>query len=698
MVAASVAIMLALVAGYARLAVVNSDQFANRATVALRDPGVRNLIAEQVTDGIVLKKKADLLAARPLLQSIVSSIVGGGAFTGAFRSGVRDVHRAVFDRDKHTVTLAVGDIGTTVAAALEVVRPSLADRVRTTGPVALVKRDIGSAAATAARVADKIRLLAWLLLLVAVVCVAGAIALARDRRRTVVRLGIGAAVGGVAIVVAVGVLRSLAVKSVDGAGPREAVGAIWDAFLGDLATAGWILGGAAIVVAAAAASLIRPVEIDAPLRRAARWATVQPAHPALRVLRALALVAIGVLLLLDRDAVLRVIFTAGGLYFVYAGASAILWMVYQPRDARSPAAPADTRVSPPRRRVVAAAVVVALVVAGAIAAFVGGGGTSTAAPTPVACNGSQALCSRPLDEVALPATHNAMSVPLPGWFSAEQDDPIANQLSAGIRGLLVDTYYADRLRSGRLRTHLGDPKTLRRRAQADGLSPRAIDAALRTRERLGFAGKGTRGMYLCHSFCELGGTRLDSFLTDLHDFLVANPGEVVVVINQDSVTPRDFTSAVQKAGLAPLAYRGPTTPGHWPTLREMIDRNERVVFLAEKHAGAAPWYRPAYQSITEETPYSFSRPRQLVDGSELARSCRPNRGPARAPIFLVNHWITTPPVPLPSHAEKINAYGPLMRRLRKCQRLRHHIPNLVAVNFYRRGDLFRAVDALNGVR
>jgi hypothetical protein len=28
----------------------------------------------------------------------------------------------------------------------------------------------------------------------------------------------------------------------------------------------------------------------------------------------------------------------------------------------------------------------------------------------------------------------------------------------------------------------------------------------------------------------------------------------------------------------------------------------------------------------------------------------------------------------------------------------HHIPNLVAVTFYREGDLLRAVDTLNGVK
>jgi hypothetical protein len=37
-----------------------------------------------------------------------------------------------------------------------------------------------------------------------------------------------------------------------------------------------------------------------------------------------------------------------------------------------------------------------------------------------------------------------------------------------------------------------------------------------------------------------------------------------------------------------------------------------------------------------------------------------------------------------------------LRRLQDCRRLRRHIPNLVAVNFYR-GDISRVVDALNGV-
>ena len=49
--------------------------------------------------------------------------------------------------------------------------------------------------------------------------------------------------------------------------------------------------------------------------------------------------------------------------------------------------------------------------------------------------------------------------------------------------------------------------------------------------------------------------------------------------------------------------------------------------------------------------------------------------------MLINHWVSTDPTPLPSDAAKVNAYAPLLARARECQRIRHHVPNLLAVNF-----------------
>jgi hypothetical protein len=339
------------------------------------------------------------------------------------------------------------------------------------------------------------------------------------------------------------------------------------------------------------------------------------------------------------------------------------------------------------------AALAAALVGATIAAFLAGGGASVAAPAPAGCNGHAALCDRALDDVVLAATHNSMSAG-PAWFAAQQDAPIADQLADGIRGLLIDTHYADRLSSGRVRTELEN--NVVPLAQEDGVSEEAIAAALRIRDRLGFRGEGERGMYLCHTLCELGATPLADALDDVHDFLVTHPGEVVVVINQDYVTPRDFVDAVGRAGLADDVYTPPAAGG-WATLGELVESGRRLVILAENEAGAAPWYQPVYEQLVQETPFSFARVAQLLAPDLLDASCAANRGPDGAPLFLVNHWITTDPRPLPSNADAINAREPLQRRVRDCERMRGQLPNLIAVDFYRRGDVFAVVDALNGV-
>jgi hypothetical protein len=172
---------------------------------------------------------------------------------------------------------------------------------------------------------------------------------------------------------------------------------------------------------------------------------------------------------------------------------------------------------------------------------------------------------------------------------------------------------------------------------------------------------------------------------------------VVFIVNQDYVTPADFVGAMNAAGLARYAF-GDLDARRWPTVGQAIGRGQRLVVLAENHAGAAPWYQLAYRRLTVETPYSFGRAALLTDPARLRASCAANRGPPRAPLFLINHWVTTAPVQRPSDAAKVNAYGPLLRRARACARLRHHEPTLLAVKFYKRGDVFGVADELNGVR
>jgi hypothetical protein len=692
-VIAAVALVLALIFGYVRVAGVDSDQFANRAASALEDESVRRLIGQKVTRQLVLRSEPDLLAAKPLIESTVAGVVGSSAFTSVFRRGVRDVHRALFDRDENTLTLTLTDVGTVVAGALRAVRPELADKLEAQKRVEVVRRDLSNVSRSLADLADAVRELEIISWVLTVLAAGGSIAVSRDRRRAVARLGIAAAIAGAAMVIVWHIGRTLAIDSVSGTDARAAAGAVWDAFLDDLRTLAWILAGAGVVTAAAAASLLRPIDINAPLRRAWDRLSTEPERKWARAARGVALLAAGLVALFARDTALNIIFTLAGLYLVYVGVSTLLWLIYRPRE---DAEATGLRASSVWKPLAAGGVAVGLI-GGAVALFALHGGATTQAPTvATGCNGHQELCDRTLEEVLLAGTHNSMSVPDKGWYSAEQDASISDQLEDGVRALLIDTHYADKLPNGRLRTVIESESKLQNISQ--DISPSTIRAAERLRNRLGFSGKGKRGAYLCHGFCELGGTPLSKALSDIRKFLVANPGEVIVIINEDYIRPADFVSAVRKAGLEDMAYDGPFEAGKWPTLREMVERDKRIVFLAEHNAGAADWYQPAYDSITEETPFKFTKASRLTSRKNLSSTCRPNRGPkSGAPLFLVNHFVSTDPAPLPSLAKKVNARGPLLRRLRTCRRVRDKKPTIVAVNFYRQGDLMKVVDELNGV-
>ena len=91
--------------------------------------------------------------------------------------------------------------------------------------------------------------------------------------------------------------------------------------------------------------------------------------------------------------------------------------------------------------------------------------------------------------------------------------------------------------------------------------------------------------------------------------------------------------------------------------------------MAENEADTSevPWYHPAYESLVQETPYSFGRAAELTDPALLEASCAPNRGSPDAAVFLVNHWIDTSPAPRPTNAVKVNKRSALLDRIHQCE-------------------------------
>ncbi len=688
---AAVLLTLAIVLSYAGRAVLRAQPFADRAVAVLRDPAVQADVADHLTAAVIRAGHGELDSVRPLIRPIAGTVVGSGPFEALFRRGVLEAHRVLVGKGGGPVLVNVADAGVLIEGVLARVAPQAARRLDSERVVTVLSLRPGGFVRDLVRIMHALYVLAWALAALALVIAAGLLWRASDRRAMAQRLGVGVLASG-SVVVAAYLVGGAIVGQLAPTGRGAAARAVWRGFLHGLYVEAVIIAAAGAVVAALSARGVRrsdavSVLADARAALAGEW---DGGSGWRRALIAIGLVLVGLAILLEPAATLTLAALGIGVYVFARGAQALVWIVGR--------APSAVRRGPagaiaPARRWLGPALAAALTGA-ALAIALTGAADDAPAVAASSCEDSAALCDRTLNDVSLPATHNSMaSVTIPTWLFGQQDGTISDQLGFGIRGLLIDSYYGEAV-GGRVRTDLESlPK---RETAVEELGAPAVDAALRIRGRLAREGAGKREIFLCHGFCEIGAITLASALRDLRSFLVSHPDAVVEVINQDEgVTPADIERAFEQAGLLDLVYRGPLGP--FPTLREMIDSGQRLVVMAENDAGTIPWYHLAYAHALQETPFRFTRTSQLTDPANRAASCRANRGPDSAPLFLLNHWIDTTPVPRASLAEVVNAREPLLTRAQECQRIRHRLPNLVAVDFFRRGDVLGVVDTLNGI-
>jgi hypothetical protein len=691
---AALALLVAVVAGYANDAFFDSQEFSERATAALGDEAVRIEVANRVTDDIVLNADQDLVAFRPLIEGVVDGVVGGSVFQSAFRAGVSDLHRAIFEQDTNTVTLTLADLGTVLRGAFEALRPQIAKQIPAAADLEVAEVETPAWVGDLVRIADNVVVAELILLGLALGLVVAALALHPDRRRTMVWLGTCVMIAGALGVVGLGGAKALVLAQADPGSARDALDGIWRAFVADLTKTLYLFAAAGAVMTAAASALFRPVDITAPLRVGVEWIARVPERRGLRLLRAVGLLITGILIVIRHEAFVDLLAIVAGLYVAYAGVAELMRMVLPAQ----PAEAAEDRAKGGRALMATGIAAGLIVLAGSVFIGAGGADESPAAIATKGCNGGEQLCDRSLDEVAFPATHNAMSaVTNPGWLFGQQDAGFADQLHDGIRGLLIDAHYGIPTEDGTIKTDLSSLTDTERQTYSDELGEDALDAALRIRDRIvNSAETGPRAVYLCHRFCELGALPVEDAFRTYRDFLAANPDEVLVISIEDYVSPQDIEAAVESSGLIDYVYTGPLSEP-LPTLQEIIDSGGRAVMLAEHEGGgdAIPWYHAQYEDLVQETPFSFKKPRELTDADRLRASCKPNRGPDAAPMFLINHWIDTSPAPKPSNAAKVNGHDALLARTQACEDQRGLVANLIAVDFYREGDLFGVVGELN---
>ncbi len=291
--------------------------------------------------------------------------------------------------------------------------------------------------------------------------------------------------------------------------------------------------------------------------------------------------------------------------------------------------------------------------------------SSTQAPR--VCNGSPRLCDRRYNEVTYLTSHNAMASSDRGFLGANQDPDLTAQLDNGVRGMMLDLHYWTTPEQAAPYLASLDPPT------AKALAP------------LVKTFQPHPGIWLCHEVCQLGADPAIAQLRTVGDWMRDHPDEVVTLILQDDVAAADVRAVVAAAGLDPLLATPPEPGAPWPTLGQMIDGHHTLVVFTESSGFTEGAIRSFYD-YAAETPYAARTSAEL--------SCAPGRGPASAPLFLVNNWISKG-LATRADALRVNSRRFLLARIRQCQGLRDLRTTFVAVDFAQVGDPLQVVDTLN---
>lgn len=282
------------------------------------------------------------------------------------------------------------------------------------------------------------------------------------------------------------------------------------------------------------------------------------------------------------------------------------------------------------------------------------------------CNGYEELCNRKYSNVTHIGAHNSYAVGKMGSLGSNQEQNVTTQLKDGIRVLQMQTHPAS--------------------DQNDQSNP--------------------SGLRLCHSYCALkdGGT-LESYLKDVADFLDNNKNEVVTLImtNQEHESVDKFAKAFETTGLDKLAYtpNSASTPkDNWPTLNDMINKNQRlVVFLDQKaDLGQSKFIIPEFDNIWEN-PYD-----QMTGNF----NCTPDRwhGNPDNMMYMINHFrnteVLTKKIKAPdtNKIEQTNSEQSILKDANWCASKHDSYPTFVLVDFYAKGDgsVLKATAQLNNVQ
>lgn len=350
--------------------------------------------------------------------------------------------------------------------------------------------------------------------------------------------------------------------------------------------------------------------------------------------------------------------------------------------------------------------------------------SSNAQNKPLLCNGHAQLCDRRYNEVAYAAAHNGQSHKESEVHN--QDHDITQQLNNGIRALKIHVWY-DKDEVGKVVPfvcHGIDKKYLYEipsekimyqvplfykpfaKALLEKVDP--VKHIVFEAFKVAYGTDNSAGLIpFNHCVLDPAARPLSKALGEIRAFLDTHPHEVVTLIIEDHTKnlPMIADDFKQSGLMNYMVQQRLDAP--WPTLREMIAKNQRLVLFVHGDEylpyDMYPWMHYIWH-FAWDTKWEF---KSTNDFNDCAYDVIPHRGAAafqeksspNNKIFIVHHFVTELMGGSKANAKKANKKLVLKPRLERLAKQARHIPNIIQVDFYQypSNDIFDVVNEINGV-
>ncbi|KAG8954809.1 hypothetical protein FRC03_011355, partial [Tulasnella sp. 419] len=273
-----------------------------------------------------------------------------------------------------------------------------------------------------------------------------------------------------------------------------------------------------------------------------------------------------------------------------------------------------------------------------------------------ACNGSSANCDRRYGSVTFIGAHNFFAISKDGASNAaHQNVGVADQLNAGVRLLQGEVHNRN------------------------------------------------QQLELCTNGCSeedsfSGGLLLDH-LKEIKNWLDTHPNEVLTLIftnSDNSSLEKLWKPAFFDSGLQEMIYVPSSKSIHrnsWPTLKHMIDSNNRVVVFVQGQLDEnedVPFFMPLLDNVQVTQP-------ENIDSSTL-HTCqtKATNDDLHDKMYLLNHYLTETGdpsrfTPARSEAQRTNSVASIEMHAKACAKLAGHWPNFILLDWTHIGTAFDAL-------